>query len=92
MRIVHSKLYRKESKKKVEKEINSIIKESSMTQKEFDEIKGIALEMKDSGKIELLVATLIVVIGPLEGVIVAQPCVKAPVTPVQLVKTRSEST
>ena len=46
MRIVHSKLYNKEIKKNVEKEIDSIVKESGITRKEFDEIKCIVLEMK----------------------------------------------
>ena len=81
MRIVHSERYNKESKKKVEKEIDSIHKELGMTRKEFDEIKGIALEMKASGQTEVLAATPIVVAGPLEGVKIAKPCAQNPMMP-----------
>ena len=49
VREVHSKLHKKDIKKKVEKKIDFILKESGMTWEEFDEIKGIALEMKNSG-------------------------------------------
>ena len=36
-------------RKKVEKVIDSILKESGMSHKEFEEVKGIAKEMKESG-------------------------------------------
>ena len=35
--------------KKVEKVIDSILKESGMSRKEFEEVKGIAMDMKASG-------------------------------------------
>ena len=56
IRKVHSELHSKEIKKNVEKKIESILKESGMTRKEFNEIKGIALEMKANGKTKVLVA------------------------------------
>ena len=49
MREVKTSQVMKDSKKKVEKVIDSILKESRMTRKEFDEVKGIAMEMKASG-------------------------------------------
>ena len=52
-----------------------------MTRKEFDEIKGIALEMKPSGQIEVLETNPIVVVGPLECVTIEQPYVHAPIAP-----------
>ena len=73
MRIVYFELYKKERKKKVEKEIDSIDKELGMTREEFNEIKGIALEMKANGKVEVLETTPIVVIGPSEGVTITHP-------------------
>ena len=96
MRIAHSKHYNKERKKRVEKEIDSILKESSMTRKEFNEIKGVTLEMKASEQIDMLEETSTIVLGPSEGVTIAQPCVQAPialyaaVTPVKLVTSRSD--
>ena len=53
MRLVQSELVNKESKKKVEKVIDSILKESGMTRKEFNKVKGIAMEMKASGQSEV---------------------------------------
>ena len=38
----------KDSKKKVEKVIDSILKELGISRKEFEEVKGINLEMKAS--------------------------------------------
>ena len=49
MREVKTSQIIKDSKKKVEKVIDSILKESGMTRKEFDEVKGIAMEMKANG-------------------------------------------
>ena len=40
----------RDAKKKVDKVIDSILKQSSMTRKEFDVVKGVALEMKVSGQ------------------------------------------
>ena len=54
----------KDSQKKVEKVIESILKESSMSRKEFEEVKGIAKEMKESGQSKILTSTPIVVVGP----------------------------
>ena len=61
---VHFELHSKEIKKNVEKMIESISKESGMTRKEFDEIKGIALEMKASGKSKVLEATTTTIVAP----------------------------
>ena len=44
-----SKQVVQESQKKVEKVIESILKESRMSHREFEEVKGIAKEMKESG-------------------------------------------
>ena len=48
IREVQSKQAVQESKKKVKKVIDSILKESGMSQKEFEEVKGLAKEMKES--------------------------------------------
>ena len=58
-REVESKLYNKEIKNNIEKKIESILKESGMRKEKFNEITGIALEMKSSGQTNVLVATLI---------------------------------
>ena len=50
MKIVQSKLMDKDTKRKVEKVIYSILKESGISRKEFDEKKRVALEMKASGQ------------------------------------------
>ena len=75
----------KDSKKKVEKVIDSILKELEMKRKEFDEVKGIAMEMKASGQSELLTPTPIIVPGPTKEVIVAQTSVQAPTMPYAIV-------
>ena len=62
----------KDYKNKVEKVIDSTLKEFRITRKEFDEVKGIAMEMKASHQIEILTPTPIAVAGPTEEVIVAQ--------------------
>lgn len=49
MKEVHSELYSKDIKMKVDKKIEDILKESCMTRGEFNEVKGIALEIKASG-------------------------------------------
>ena len=49
IREVESKLYNKEIKKNVEKKIESILKEFAMTRQDYEEVKGIALEMKARG-------------------------------------------
>ena len=81
-RIVQSELYSKERKKKVEKEIDSILKEYGMTRQEFNEINGIMLEMKSNGQIKVLEPNPIVVVGPLEGVTMAQPYAQVPIAQV----------
>ena len=48
MREVKTSKIIKDSKKKVDKVIDSILKELGMSRKEFDEVKGIAMEMKAS--------------------------------------------
>ena len=65
----------KDSKKKVEKVIDSILKESRMTRKYFDEVKGITMEMKANGQTELLTLMPIVVVGPIKEVTIAQTSV-----------------
>ena len=47
----------KDYQKKVEKVIDSILKESGMTRKEFEEIKGIAKEMKATEESKILTPT-----------------------------------
>ena len=59
--------------------IDSILKESSMTHKEFEEVKGIEKEMKESGKTEILTPTPIAVVAP--EVTVAQSSAQAPNVP-----------
>ena len=54
----------KDIKKKVDKVIDSILKESGMSRKEFEEVKGIALEMKASGQTKLLTPTTIAMARP----------------------------
>lgn len=96
MRIVHSKLHNKKSKKKVDKFIDSILKESEMTRGGFNEVKKFALEMKASGQTKVITTTPIAIAGPLEGVTVAQPSAQTPialyvvVAQVKLIKIRSE--
>ena len=43
-----------------------------MTRKEFDEVKGIAMEMKTSRQTNLLTPTPIIVVGPTKEVTIAQ--------------------
>ena len=52
-----------------------------MTRQEFDEVKGIALDMKDSGQTKVLSPTPIIVAEALVQVIVAQPSVQEPSIP-----------
>ena len=75
----------KDSKKKVEKVIDSILKESKMSRKEFDEVKGIAMETKSSGQTELLTPTPIVVVGPTKEVTVFQASAQIPFMPYPIV-------
>ena len=60
IREVERKFYNKEIKKNVEKRIESNLKESGMTRQEFDEIKGITLEMKANGQSKVLATTPII--------------------------------
>ena len=62
MREVKTSRIIKDPKKKVEKVIDSILKESRMTRKEFDKVKGIAMEMKASGQFNILTPTPIEVV------------------------------
>ena len=78
VRMVHSKLHGKEIKKSVEKKIDSILKESGMTRKEFNEIKCIEPKMKDNGKSKVIVTTPIDVATPSEGVTIAKSSVQVP--------------
>lgn len=77
----------------MEKKIDSILKESGMTHEEFNEIKGITLAMKESGKLEVIETIHIVVAAPLVGVTITQPSVQEPyavVVQVQPIRTRSD--
>ena len=60
----------KDSKKKVEKVIDSILKKCGMTRKEFDEVKGIAMEMKARSQKKKITPTPIAMFGPTVEVIV----------------------
>ena len=51
-----------------------------MTRKDFNEIRGIMVEMKSNGKIKVFVATPIAMEWDLEGVTVEQPCTQAPIS------------
>ena len=70
MREFKTNLIVKDSKKKVEKVIDSILRESGMSRKEFEEVKGISLEMKANNQSKLLTPTLIAVVRPTEEVTV----------------------
>ena len=61
--------------------IDSILKESGMTIKEFDEVKRIAMEMKSNVQFELLNPTLITMARTTKEVTVAQTSVYAPIVP-----------
>ena len=50
-----------------------------MSHKDFEEVKGIAKEMKESGQIEILIPTPIVVLAP--KVTVVQESTQAPSVP-----------
>ena len=54
IREVQTKQVVQDSTKKVKKVMESILKESGMLHKDFEEIKGLAKEMKESGQIEIL--------------------------------------
>lgn len=86
MREVHSEIHSNEHKKKVENVIDSILKESGITQEEFKEIKGIALEMKESGQSRVIVAKPIAIVEPSEGVAISKPSMWAPYATVVQVK------
>ena len=51
--------------------IDSILKELGMSRKEFEEVKGITLEIKASGQLGLLTPTPIIVYGPTKEVKIA---------------------
>ena len=52
-----------------------------MKSHEFNEIKGIALEMKANGKSKVLEATPIAIVVPSEGVTVERSTSKTPIVP-----------
>ena len=64
IREVKPKQVAQESEKKVKKVIDSILKEFGMLHKEFEGMKGLEKEMKESGQIEILSPTPIVVVAP----------------------------
>ena len=63
--------------------MESILKESGMTRKDFEEIKGLENEMKESGQIEILSPTPIAVVVP--EVVVAQVSTHTPTVPYAVV-------
>ena len=81
MKEVQTNMIDKDTKKKAEKVIDSILKELGMSRKEFEEVKGIALEMKASGKTEILIPIPIAMAGPTVEVTIAQPSVQEPTVP-----------
>ena len=81
MKEVQTNLMDKDIKKKVEKVIDSILKALGKSRKEFEEVKGIALEMKASGQTEILTPTPIAMAKPIVEVIVAQTSAQAPTMP-----------
>ena len=85
MREVKTSQIIKDSKKKVDKVIDSILKEPRMSRKEFDEVKGIAMEMKANGQSELLTPTPIAVAGPTEEVTIYQKSAQTPTVPYAIV-------
>ena len=56
-----------------------------MHSKEFEEVKEIALDMKDSGQTIILTPTSIVMVIPTVEVIVAQKSAQAPIVPYAIV-------
>ena len=72
MKGVQTNLMDKDIKNKVGKIIDSILNKSRMQRKEFEEVKGIALEMKASGQTKLLTHTPIAMEKPTEELTVAQ--------------------
>ena len=44
-----------------------------MTRKQFEEVKGTTLEMKENGQTKILASTPLVVVGPTKGVVVLGP-------------------
>ena len=85
MKEVQSSLLEKETKKKVDKTIESILKDSKETRREFDELKGIGMEMKASGQSKILTPTPIVVVGPTKEATIAHPSPQALVIPYAVV-------
>ena len=61
----------KDIKKKVDKVIDSILKELGMSRKEFEEVKGISLEMKATSQTGLLTPTPIAMDGSIVEVTIA---------------------
>ena len=81
MRAVQSSLMEKDTQKKVDKAIDSILKEFRMTRQEFNELKGVAKEMKESGQTKILIPTPILVNGPNKEVTIAQLSAQASLVP-----------
>ena len=71
----------KDIKKKVDEVIDSILKESRMLRKEFEEVKGIASEMKPSSKTKLLTPTSIAMARPTKEVTVVWTSAQALAVP-----------
>ena len=81
MKEVQTNLINKDIKKKVDKVIDSILKELGMSRKELEEVKGIAMDMKASGKSKILNPTPISMAKPTIEVTVAQLSVQVPNVP-----------
>ena len=81
MRGVHMGLYSKQDEKNVENKIQDIPKESSMTREEYNESLNIFEKTKSNGQTKLLVATPLIVVGPLEGITIVGPSTQVPSVP-----------
>ena len=83
-----NELYSKDINKRVDKRLDSMIKESCMNKEKFREAKGIALEMKGGGKIEVILDTPLLVV--VEGVTLASPSAQIQVQPIVVQPTQTE--
>ena len=82
---INKNIMDKDIKKKVDKLIDSILKELGMSRKEFEEVKGIASKMKASRQIKLLTPTTIEMAILIVEVIVAQISVQKFIVPSAIV-------
>ena len=85
MREFHMGLCSKEAKKKVEKKIQEILKESGMSREEYNEVLNVAKGFRSIGQSELLVPTPLVVATPKEEVTIVGASTHIPSTPYDVV-------